>query len=65
MAKLKRHEIELTPKLLKRLFEYVRMPSVGAEELDSIVSNLSMLTKSFDPVTVEEFDLIVTKPTAV
>lgn len=65
MGKLKRHEIELTPKLLKRLLEYVRSPNVGVEELDTIIDNLCQLTKSFDPITVEEYDMIVKKPTAV
>lgn len=65
MTKLKRHEIELTPKLLKRLLEHVRNPNVGVEELDSIIENLCVLTKSFDPITVEEFDLIIKKPMAV
>lgn len=65
MGKLKRHEIELTPKLMKRLLEYVRTPGVPVEELDTIVDNLSMLSKSFDPVTIEEYEMIVKKPTAV
>ncbi len=61
MGKYKRYEIELTPKLLKRLMEYSRMPTTTVEELDKIVENLCELSKGDETLTIEEFDHITGK----
>lgn len=61
MAKYKRYEIELTPKLMKRLLEYSRMPTTTPEELDRIVENLCELSKSDETLTIEEYDHIIAK----
>jgi hypothetical protein len=65
MAKWKRHEIELTPVLLKKLFEHVKAQAVGPEDLDNIISNLYWLSKSDETLTIEEFDQIIKKSTVV
>ena len=63
MTKWKRAEIEVTPALLKKLFEYVKTTAVGPEEMDTIINNLHWLSKSDETLTVEEYDHIIKKPT--
>ncbi len=65
MTKWKRVEIELTPALLKKLFEHVKTQAVGPEEIDNIVNNLHWLSKSDETLTLEEFDQIIKKSTVV
>ncbi len=61
MAKYKRYEIELTPKLMKRLLEYSRMPTTTVEELDRLVDNLCELSKGDKTLTIEEYDHVIDK----
>lgn len=65
MSKYKRMEIEATPQLMKKLFEFVKTPAVTAADFDWIVNNLAWMSKDIDPLTIEEYDHIVKKPVVV
>jgi hypothetical protein len=59
MSKWKRCEIELTPALMKKLLEYAK--TAAPENIDLIVENLTHLSKSDDTLTIEEYEVIITK----
>jgi len=63
MSKYKRMEIELTPQLMKKLFEFVKDPKITATDFDWLVNNLAWMSKDVDPLTIEEFEHITKKPT--
>jgi hypothetical protein len=65
MSKYKRMEIELTPQLMKKLFEFVKDPKITATDFDWLVNNLAWMSKDVDPLTIEEFEHITKKPTVV
>ena len=55
----KTYEIELSPKLLEKLFEYVRAnPTLDCKY---IIDNLIHLSKCDDTLTMDEYDMIITK----
>lgn len=59
-VKYKTYEIELSPKLLENLFDYVRKnPN---EDCKYIIDNLIHLSKCDDTLTMDEYDMIITKP---
>ncbi len=65
MSKYKRMEIEVTPQLMKKLFEFVKDPAITAGDFDWLVNNLAWMSKDIDPLTVEEFEHITKKPTVI
>ena len=65
MSKYKRMEIEVTPQLMKKLFEFVKDPAITPGDFDWLVNNLAWMSKDVDPLTVEEFEHITKKPTVV
>lgn len=65
MTKWKRVEIELTPALVKKLFEHVKATQAGPEELDNIIHNLHWLSKSDETLTIEEYDQIIKKSSSM
>lgn len=65
MGKYKRMEIEVTPQLMKKLFEFVKSPAITEADYDWIVNNLAWMSKDTDPLTIEEFEHITKKPTVV
>jgi hypothetical protein len=58
-------EIELTPQLMKKLFEFVKDPKITATDFDWLVNNLAWMSKDVDPLTIEEFEHITKKPTVI
>lgn len=64
MGKYKKCEIELSPQLLKKLFEHVKKPDVPQGDLVWIIENIKELCKCGDLLTLDEFEMIITKPTA-
>ena len=63
MAKYKQYEIEVSPRLLAKLFDYVR--SVPAEDYQYILDNLLELGKCSDTLTLDEYELVIRKPVSV
>lgn len=63
MAKYKKPEIELSPHLLKKLFEHVKSAAVTEADISWMIDNLVYLSKCDEMLTLEEFDIIVKKPT--
>jgi len=59
MGKWKRCEIELTPVLLQKLFEYVK--TATPEATNTVMENLKALSKSDETLTIEEYEHIITK----
>jgi hypothetical protein len=53
MTKPKIYELELSPRLLHKLFEHVRKPDVTEEHLVNIVENLKWLSKADELLTLE------------
>lgn len=65
MSKYKRMEIEVTPQLMKKLFEFVKTTTVTPADFDWIVNNLAWMSKDIDPLTIEEYEHIIKKPVVV
>ena len=65
MAKYKKHEIELSPHLLKKLFEFVKDPKVTVADFPWIVENLVELGRCDEMLTLDEYEMIIRKPTVV
>lgn len=59
MGKWKRCEIELTPALLQKLFEFAK--TATPESINTVMDNLKTLSKSDETLTVEEYDYIITR----
>jgi hypothetical protein len=59
MNKWKRCEIELTPVLLQKLFEYAK--TATPEAINVVMENLKTLSKSDETLTIEEYDHIIKK----
>ncbi len=55
-------EIELSPKLIKKLFEHIKDPKVTQDHINYIVENLKALAKHDECLTLDEFDVITEKP---
>lgn len=62
MQKYKTYELELSPILLKKLFEFVKSPAVTPEDFHWITKNLIELSACDDTLTLDEYELITTKP---
>jgi hypothetical protein len=62
MAKYKIYEIELSPRLLHKLFEHVRKPETTEEHIGYIIENLKDLSKTDELLTLDQFELIIQKP---
>lgn len=62
MHKYKKPEIELTPHLLQKLFEYVKQSTTTAEDIAGVMTNLNWLSKCDEVLGLEEFDLAIQKP---
>lgn len=62
MNKYKKPEIEVSPQLMKKLFEFVKTQAVTPADFDWIVNNLTWLSKSDELLTVEEYEMITKKP---
>lgn len=62
MTKYKTYEIELSPVLLKKLFEFVKSPAITADDFHWITKNLIELSYCDDTLTMDEYEIIVTKP---
>lgn len=58
--KYKTYEIEVSPRLLESLFDYVRAnPTVDCKY---IIANLIDLSRCDDTLTMDEYEMIITKP---
>lgn len=55
-------EIEMSPHLLKKLFEFVKDPKITAMDFHWIVDNLIELGKCDELLTLDEFELATRKP---
>lgn len=65
MAKYKRMEIEVTPQLMKKLFEFIKNPAITESDFDWLVNNLAWMSDEVEPLTIEEFEHITKKPTVI
>ncbi len=63
MGKYKQHEIELSPRLLTKIFELIK--SKPTEDYSYIVENLVDLSKCGDMLTLDEYELAVRKPVSM
>ena len=63
LSKYRTYEFELSPKLLHKLFEFVK--ANPTEDCQYIIDNLIELSRCDDTLTLDEFELIVTKPVVV
>lgn len=61
--KYKTYELEVSPTLLEHLFEYVKTHS--SEDYSFIIENLKYLSTCDDTLTMDEYDLAITKPLVV
>jgi len=60
--KYKKHEIEMSPHLMKKLFEFVKAPTTEPTDIPWIVSNLVELSKCDETLTLDEYEMVVRKP---
>lgn len=51
--------------LLRSLFEHIKSEKVQASDFDWIIDNIKHLSKWDEMLTLDEFDLIVKKPTTM
>ena len=61
MGKYKQYEIEISPRLLHKLFEYVK--ANPNEDCAYIVENLKWLSKCDETLTLDEYEMAIRKPT--
>ena len=61
--KYKTYELEVSPKLLEHLFEYVK--THPSEDYNFILENLKYLSSCEDTLTMDEYPLAITKPLVV
>lgn len=59
-SKYKTYEFELSPKLLAKLFDFIR--ANPGEDYQYIINNLIELSHCDDTLTLDEFEMIITKP---
>ena len=55
-------ELELSPKLLHRLFQHVRKPEITDEQVIQIVEKIKWFSKADELLTLDQFEEIVDKP---
>lgn len=65
MKRYKKPEIEMSPQLIYKLFEYVKRPEATMDDIKTIVNNLTELSKCDEMLTIEEFELAVQKPMGI
>lgn len=58
-------EIEVSPKLFKKLLEHTKDPKVTQDHINYIIDNLTYLSKHDECLTLDEFDVITEKPIAM
>ena len=58
-------EIEVSPKLMRKLLEHVKEPSITQDHINYIMDNLLRLTKHDECLTLDEFEVITEKPMAM
>lgn len=63
MAKYKKCELELSPHLLNKLFYFIKDPKVTEADFGWIIENIKYLGRCDELLTLDEYDLIVQKPT--
>jgi hypothetical protein len=63
LSKYRTYEFELSPRLLAKLFDFVR--TNPNEDYQYIIDNLCELSRCDDTLTLDEFEIIVTKPTSM
>jgi hypothetical protein len=62
VTKYKTYEIELSPALLKKLFEFVKSTAITQEDFHWITQNLIELSYCDDTLTMDEYELAIKKP---
>jgi transposase len=55
-------EIEVSPKLMRKLLEHTKDPKVTQEHINYILDNLLWLSKHDECLTLDEFEVITEKP---
>lgn len=65
MSKYKKCEIEVSPHLLKKLFEFVRDPKFQPTDMNWLIANIIEINMCDELLTLDEFEMITRKPTTV
>jgi hypothetical protein len=55
-------EIEVSPKLMKKLLEHVKDPKVTQDHINYMMENLMWLSKHDECLTLDEYEVITEKP---
>lgn len=55
-------EIEVSPKLMKKLLEHVKDPKVTQDHINYMIDNLLWLSKHDECLTLDEYEVITEKP---
>lgn len=64
MPRYKKIELEMTPLLLKKVLEYVKENN-SIQDIETVVANFIELSKCDDLLTIEEYDLVTRKSSAI
>jgi hypothetical protein len=54
-------EIEVSPKLLKKLLEHAKDPKVTQDHINYMIENMKLLARHDECLTLDEFDVITEK----
>ena len=55
-------EIEVSPKLMKKLLEHIKDPKVTQDHINYMMDNLMWLSKHDECLTLDEYEVITEKP---
>lgn len=55
-------EIEVSPKLMKKLLEHAKDPKVTQDHINYMMDNLLWLSKHDECLTLDEYEVITEKP---
>jgi hypothetical protein len=55
-------EVEVSPKLLKKLLEHAKDPKVTQDHINYMIENIKMLARHDECLTLDEFEVITEKP---
>lgn len=55
-------EIEVSPKLMKKLLEHAKDPNVTQDHINYMMDNLLWLSKHDECLTLDEYEVITEKP---
>jgi hypothetical protein len=55
-------EIEVSPKLMKKLLEHIKDPKVTQDHINYMMENLMWLSKHDECLTLDEYEVITEKP---